>query len=95
MQRWQPPQVRAEHAWQPSAISNGPLHTHSVERVLRCTAGAANRAVMERGSDTWRKLGQEILSLETNIDYIESMLLPEVEGGLEGEQEGSEGGSQR
>ena len=40
-------------------------------------------AVMERGSDTWRKLGQEILSLETNIDYIESMLLPEVEGGQE------------
>lgn len=39
--------------------------------------------MMERGSDTWRKLGQEILSLETNIDYIESMLLPEVEGGQE------------
>ena len=67
---------------------------------LLCTAGAANRAVMERGSDTWRKLGQEILSLETNIDYIESMLLPEVEAGQDGGQEGDVasadgGGSQR
>ena len=65
-----------------------------------CAAGAANRAVMERGSDTWRKLGQEILSLETNIDYIESMLLPEVEGEQDGAQEGDVasadgGGSQR
>jgi hypothetical protein len=55
---------------------------------------------MERGSDTWRKLGQEILSLETNIDYIESMLLPEVDGGQDGGQEGDValaggGGSQR
>eukprot|EP01043_Picozoa_sp_COSAG02_P016667 COSAG02_NODE_738_length_17838_cov_10.051412_10_plen_58_part_00 len=53
--------------------------------------------MIERGSDTWRKLGQEILSLETNIDYIESMLLPEVEGGQDhGGQEGdvaSAGGS--
>ena len=63
-------------------------------------SGAANRAVMERGSETWRKLGQEILSLETNIDYIESMLLPEVDCENEAEQEGavvsaSDGGSQR
>lgn len=45
--------------------------------------------MLERGSDTWRKLGQEILSLETNIDYIESMLLPEVEGGQDDGQEDS------
>ena len=34
------------------------------------------------------ELGQEILSLETNIDYIESMLL------TEGEEEDSEGKDQ-
>jgi hypothetical protein len=62
---------------------------------LSATAGAANRAVMERGSDTWRKLGQEILSLETNIDYIESMLLPdgEEQQGEEEEQQEQEQGS--
>jgi hypothetical protein len=50
---------------------------------------------MERGSDTWRKLGQEILSLETNIDYIESMLLPdgEEQQGEEEEQQEQEQGS--
>ena len=51
-------------------------------------AEAANRAVLERGSDTWRKLGQEIMSLETNIEFIESMLLPEDE-----EEEDGEGGA--
>lgn len=44
---------------------------------------------MERGSDTWRKLGQEILSLETNIDYIESMLLTEGEEDGEGKEAAS------
>ena len=59
---------------------------------LCAAAGAAHRAVLERGSDTWRKLGQEILSLETNIDYIESMLLPEVMS--EEEAEDAEGGGE-
>ena len=52
-------------------------------------AEAANRAVLERGSDTWRKLGQEIMSLETNIEFVESMLLPEDEE----EDEDGEGGA--
>ena len=34
---------------------------------------------LQHGTDTWRKLGAEIQSLESNITFIENMLLPEEE----------------
>jgi hypothetical protein len=67
-----------QHASATSAVSVVPGGANA-----ETTHGAALKAIegqkREHGTDTWRKLGQEIQSLESNIEYIENMLLPEDE----------------
>lgn len=54
-----------------TAQATGPHDTSEAPHGLRSDSR------MQHGTDTWRKLGAEIQSLESNISFIENMLLPE------------------